>query len=182
MSYRVDSYHKKDKPCTKCEKALPLTEFRIHKDKNGNDRYFSWCKSCDKEAARARYIRHSGPIKPKNKNYLSNKELYIEILVSKSQGKLTRKAEKMIILIGNNVIKKFYYKNPDDRSDCLNNGLYQAFRNWMHFDENKTDNPFSYFTEIVKRGISAGWKEVNKGRKDSISISSFYQDGSDLNI
>jgi hypothetical protein len=38
--------------------------------------------------------------------YLNNRELYVEILVSKSQGKLTRKAEKMLELLGKETIKK----------------------------------------------------------------------------
>ena len=46
--------------------------------------------------------------------YLNNKELYVEILVSKSQGKLTRKAEKMLELLGKETIKKMRYWNNDD--------------------------------------------------------------------
>jgi hypothetical protein len=183
MSYRVSTYKKKDRECTKCNKTKLISEFRINKDRLGVERYFSWCHECNREANRVRHgWNKKQDIRPKAKNYISNKELYMEIIVSKAQGKLTRKAEKMIILIGNNVIRKFYYQNLDDRSDCLNNGLYQAFRNWMMFEENKTQNPFGYFTEIIKRGIAGGWKEVNKGRDKTISISSFYADGSDLNL
>ena len=38
--------------------------------------------------------------------YLNNKDLYIEIIVSKAQGKLTRNAEKMLELLAKKTIKK----------------------------------------------------------------------------
>ncbi len=38
--------------------------------------------------------------------YLNNKELYVEIIVSKAQGKLTRNAEKMLELLAKKTIKK----------------------------------------------------------------------------
>jgi len=38
--------------------------------------------------------------------YLNNKELYVEIIISKAKGKLTRKAERMLELLGNKTIKK----------------------------------------------------------------------------
>ena len=38
--------------------------------------------------------------------YLSNKDLYVEIIVSKAQGKLPRNAEKMLELLAKKTIKK----------------------------------------------------------------------------
>ena len=35
-------------------------------------------------------------IMPRKKNYLNNKDLYAEIVISKEEDKLTRKAEKML--------------------------------------------------------------------------------------
>ena len=116
------------------------------------------------------------------KNYLSNRELYGEIIVSKAMGKLTPPAQKMIILLGKNLIKRFSYKDEDDRFDCLQNGYTQIFSNWYNFDEEKGDNCFAYFTEIFKRGIAAGWNKVNKNRKETISMNGFFEDGGDMNI
>ena len=44
--------------------------------------------------------------------YLNNKELYIEIIVSKAQGRLTRNAEKMLELLAKKTIKKCNYTKP----------------------------------------------------------------------
>ncbi len=99
-------------------------------------------------------------ITKKSKEYLSSKDLYCEMLVSKAKGRLTRNAEKMLILLGKNIIKKFYYKNQDDKMDCLQNGYTQMFQNWHNFDEGKSENAFAYFTEIFKRGVAAGYKKI----------------------
>ena len=42
--------------------------------------------------------------------YLSNKDLYCEIIVSKAQGRLTRKAERMLETLGTETIKKMVIK------------------------------------------------------------------------
>ena len=120
--------------------------------------------------------------KVRSKVYLSNKDLYCEILVSKAMGKLTKPAEKMLILLGKNIIKKFYYSNPDDRHDCLQNGYIQIFSNWYSFDENKGENCFSYYTEIFKRGIAGGFNQIHKLKGDEEGlIKLISMDGTDEN-
>lgn len=122
------------------------------------------------------------------KIYLSNKELYKEIIISKALGNLTPAAQKMLIILSNNVIKKIYYSDPDDRYDCLQEGLYQLFKNWHLFDEGKTTNAFAYLTEVFKRGIAASYNKLYQKRGDeymgklTVSMASFYDDGGDMNI
>lgn len=98
--------------------------------------------------------------------YLSNKELYYEVIVSKARGRLTRKTEKMLELLAKRTIKKMRYWNPDDRFDCYQSGLLDMFDNWYNFNEEKSKNPFAYFTEIFKRGMAKGFNELYK-RKGS---------------
>lgn len=103
------------------------------------------------------------------KIYLSNKELYCEILVSRAKGELTREAEKMLILLGKNIIRKFYYQNPDDRHDCLQTGYTQMFSNWYSFDPNKGSDAFAYFTEVFKRGVAQGWRTLYRTKGDEFA-------------
>jgi len=116
-----------------------------------------------------------------HKNYLSNKDLYCELIVSKAKGKLTRQAEKMLILLAKNVIKKMYYSDYDDRLDCLQTAYLDVFANWYQFDENKGDNAFAYFTEIIKRGLAKGWNSRYKLKGDAdavvISLTGYTSDG-----
>jgi hypothetical protein len=102
--------------------------------------------------------------------YLSNKDLYIEIVVSKAQGRLTRDAEKMLELIGKKTIKKMRYWSNDDKLDCYQSGLLDMYQNWYNFNEEKSINAFAYFTEIFKRGLAKGFNSLNKRKGDGDSI------------
>ena len=62
------------------------------------------------------------------------------------------------------------YQNPVDREDCLQTGLLQLFANWRGFDETRSNNPFSYFTEIFKRGMAFGWTQLRTVRDHSNSV------------
>ncbi len=99
--------------------------------------------------------------------YLSNKELYVEIIVSKAQGKLTRSAEKMIELLATKTIKKKRYWSEDDKMDCYQSGLLDMYQNWYNFNEEKSGNAFAYFTEIFKRGTAKGFNEIYKKKGDN---------------
>jgi hypothetical protein len=101
------------------------------------------------------------------KQYLSNKELYIEVIVSKAQGKLTRNAEKMLELLAKKTIKKMRYWSNDDKLDCYQSGLLDMFQNWYNFNEDKSINAFAYFTEIFKRGLAKGWNDLYKKKGDN---------------
>ena len=65
---------------------------------------------------------------PRQKNYLNNKDLYNEIVKSKEQGKLTREAEKMLILLAERAIRKMKYVDDDDRQDCLQFALLDLLK------------------------------------------------------
>lgn len=101
--------------------------------------------------------------------YTTNKNLYYEIVVSKAQGKLTDKAFQMLMKIVNGVGKKFFYKDFNDRFDCEGYAIECVIRNWYNFDEEKYDNPFAYYTEIIKRAYAFQWNALEKGRKMSMS-------------
>lgn len=101
-----------------------------------------------------------------SKIYLSNKELYIEIIISKAQGKLTKPAGKMFELLAKRAITRMRYFNPDDKLDCYQSGLLDMCQNWMSFDEEKSNNAFAYFTEVFKRGAAKGFNKYHKKKGD----------------
>lgn len=111
--------------------------------------------------------------------YIDDTNFYFEILISKGKGKLTRNAEKMIILIGEEMIKKFErkYKTSDDKYDCKQQGIMMMLLNWKLFNEKKYSSAFPYFSEICKRGIAGGLnviyqKKNNQEIPKMISLSS----------
>lgn len=96
--------------------------------------------------------------------HLDGKKLYCEAIISKSLGKLTPRASQMLMVLGNEAIKKYTYYNPDDELDCLQNGLMHLFKSWYSFDEEKGTNAFAYYTEVFKRGAAQGLGALYKKR------------------
>lgn len=99
--------------------------------------------------------------------YLHNRDLYVEIVVSKAQGKLTNKSKLMLEILAKRTIKKMRYWSNDDKMDCYQSGLLDMFANWYNFNEEKSDNTFAYFTEVFKRGLAKGFNELYKKKGDN---------------
>jgi hypothetical protein len=88
------------------------------------------------------------------KNPVNAKQFTYEILISKGIGKLTRKAENMIVILGEGAIRKKEYYYEEDRKDCLQTSYLNMLTNWYNFNPDKTTNAFAYFTEIHKRSTA----------------------------
>jgi hypothetical protein len=86
--------------------------------------------------------------------------------VSKAQGKLTYKAEKMLEILGKEAIKKMTYWRSDDKKDCYQSGLLDMYQNWYNFNEEKSNNAFAYFTEVFKRGLAKGFNQLYSKKGD----------------
>jgi DNA-directed RNA polymerase specialized sigma subunit len=106
----------------------------------------------------------------RQKNYLNNKDLYDQMVLSKEQNKLTPEAEKMLILLAERTINKLSYVNEDDRQDCLQFALLDLLKYWRNFNP-QYPNAFAYFTEIAKRGYAKGWNKIHPVKyKNTMSI------------
>lgn len=112
--------------------------------------------------------------------YLKGSELYEEICKSLEQGKLTRKAQDMLILIAENANKKLPYTNSMDREDCISFAKYDLFKYWDRFKPEKTRNAFAFYTQIAKNGYAKGWHKLHPGKyKGTISLDGSGSDDSD---
>lgn len=106
----------------------------------------------------------------RKKDYLNNKDLYDQMVLSKEQNKLTPEAEKMLILLAERTINKLSYVNDDDRQDCLQFALLDLLKYWRNFNP-QYPNAFAYFTEIAKRGYAKGWNKIHPVKyKNTMSI------------
>ena len=107
---------------------------------------------------------------PRKKNYLNNRDLYDQIVLSKEADKLTPDAEKMLILLAERAIRKLVYLNEDDRNDCLQFAILDLLKYWRNFNHKYT-NAFAYFTEIAKRGYAKGWNKIHPTKyKNTMSM------------
>lgn len=102
---------------------------------------------------------------PKNKagkEYVKNKDLLEEMIISKEQDKLTDRAVAMLTLICENIIRKMIYQNPDDRQDCLQGAILDCLMYWRSFDAAKSSNPFAYFSSVAANGLGKTWRKLGK--------------------
>lgn len=110
-----------EKRCTRCDKVLPITEFKIN-DKY-KDGYTNWCNMCQKEYQKEYYNKNKDAILSKQKEYYeTNKEA---ILIQQKEHYEDNKESKSIrsrqyyennkeVILANN--KEYYARVKDDPS------------------------------------------------------------------
>lgn len=92
--------------------------------------------------------------------YIDKREIYKEIVISKAQGKRTRKFENMCYLIAKGIANKFSYRTSDDKHDAIQNAMLDMLRFWYNFDPERYSDAFAYFSEIAKRAIVKSYKRM----------------------
>lgn len=92
----------------------------------------------------------------KSKEYVSNKELYKEMIVSLNMGKLTPRAQQMLILMIHRFSASFWFESEELREHCVSTCYEHLFSSWIHYDL-EYENAFAYFSQGIKRGIYSGW-------------------------
>lgn len=102
------------------------------------------------------------PKKKNGKQYVSNSDLYAEMIKSKEQGKLTDKATAMLVLICKNLNKKLKYEDSEDRKDCIGFAILDCLKYWNRFDPSVGKNPFAYFTSVASNGYAKAWRKLGK--------------------
>lgn len=95
----------------------------------------------------------------RKKNYLNNADLHNEIVKSQQDGKLTREAEKMLIMLAEKAILKLSYVYSADRKDCLQFAILDLLKYWKGYKPIHK-NAFAYYTEIAKKGYAKGWNKL----------------------
>ena len=159
-------YEHKCRRCVSDEKAIKwaiehkdvVRKPRVYKDK---------LKKVKDKLKKVKVIDYSIPMKKKvliDPNYIDNKTLHCEMMVSLAQGKLTKTAADMIMLICYKLIRRFRYSNIEDREDCLQYAYLNIFRMWMNYNPDVTHNAFAYFTELSKRALAMQWKRLTRGK------------------
>ena len=134
------------------------------------------------EAVKRRQFKNDNK---KGENYLNNAHFEYQIILSKGQGKPTRKLEQYFIKIINGIITKIGQGYTYDlKCDAFQNAYLNLHIRYKNYNEKKYDQPFPYFTELVKRNLAYTLNNeryrVNKAhigpydRNKFISMSSIY--------
>ena len=83
----------------------------------------------------------------RKRNYLNNRDLLEQIILSKEQDELTPKALEFLMLLADKSSIKLSYANPADRQDCIAVAYMDLYKYWRNFNPEKSTNAFAYFTE-----------------------------------
>jgi len=98
--------------------------------------------------------------------YINDSELLYEIIISKGKGKLTKRAQFLLIQLGENILPKLVrnlYGNSDNVDliyDIKMNGITKLLTYWKTFNHYKYDKCIPYYTEIFKRGAAEGYNII----------------------
>ena len=93
-------------------------------------------------------------------NYVSNKELFQQIVISKENEQLTPRALEMLQRMIKEISKVFKYKMEEDREDCQAFAMEDVIKYWNRFDPAKSNNAFAFFTQMIKNGFAKGWRRL----------------------
>ena len=108
---------------------------------------------------------------PPTNIYLKNEDLLNELIWCKANDVLTPELVKMFDLLIIGVHKKLHYYDPADREDCMSGAMFNCLKMWKKFNHLKSDNAFSYFTQVVKTGSAATWNKLHdKGTRYDINV------------
>lgn len=99
------------------------------------------------------------------REYVSNPALLKEIIKSKEQDELTPNAIQMLLLMIENIQRKRYYKDPEEKKDCASAAMVDVLLYWRNFDQNKSNNPFAFYTSVITNGIAKGWDKLHPETK-----------------
>jgi hypothetical protein len=72
------------------------------------------------------------------------------MIKSKEQDELTPAAVEMMTKIAERAINNLGYKYEEDREDGIATAIYKCLLYWRTFNPEKSNNPFSYFTQACK--------------------------------
>lgn len=115
----------------------------------------------------------------RQKAYLDDDELVYELILSKGKGTLTKKCERMLILIADNFSRKFRYYDEDTSKDCYQTGMEMLLKNWKNFNPKKYNKALPYLTEIYKRAAALGLKQYHNDKtRMNVSINKWHTLGS----
>ena len=105
-------------------------------------------------------------------HFVSNAELRDEIIKSKELNELTPRAVELLMRMANEASKRLKYRDEEDRKDCIAFALMDVVKYWRSFNPEKSSNPFSYFTQMIKNGFAKGWRKLHPiSSLDQVSIS-----------
>ncbi len=102
--------------------------------------------------------------KAKPAEYVNNKALLEEFLISREQGEMTSRLAKMLMLICERYARKGMYASYTYNEDMQAFALMNLVKAWKSFNPEKSSNPFAYFTSCVTNSFLQYLNQEKKHR------------------
>lgn len=99
----------------------------------------------------------------KSKDYLSNKEMYQEVIECQKEGKMSDKLGKMFILLAERYSTKPNFSGYSYRDEMVSNAILACCQAFMKFNPDKGSNTFAYFTSVIHNAFI---QILNKERRN----------------
>lgn len=93
------------------------------------------------------------PKKPKKINYLNNKDLMIQVMLSKGQSQMTDRLAHMLQTLALRYGRKGNFANYTYNEDMQAYAMMMLVRTWNSFNPEKSQNPFAFFTQCIKNSF-----------------------------
>lgn len=102
--------------------------------------------------------------KPRKRNYLNNKDLLAEVILSKQNDQMTDKLAKMLTLLCDRYSRKGNFVNYSYLEDMRSYAMLMLVKTWSSFNPEKSDNPFAYFSQCIKNSFIQYLNQEKKQR------------------
>ena len=89
----------------------------------------------------------------KPRKYINNRDLLIEVALSKEQGRLTDKLAHMLTMLCKRYATKGNYVGYTYNDDMQAYAMMMICRTWHKFDPLKSNNPFAFYTQCIKHSF-----------------------------
>jgi len=111
---------------------------------------------------------------PRPKNYLNNKDLLAQVIISKEQGQMTDRLAHMLQTLCARYGKKGNFANYTYNDDMQAYAMMMLVRTWNSFKPEKSNNPFAFFTQCIKNSFIQFLNQEKKQRniRDSLLVDS----------
>jgi len=100
----------------------------------------------------------------KKKNYLNNKDLLNQVLISKKQGSMTNLLAHMLQTLCRRYAKKGNFANYSYNEDMQGYAMLMLVKTWDSFKPEKSKNPFAFFTQCIKHSFIQYLKQERRQR------------------
>jgi len=100
--------------------------------------------------------------KKKEEGYLSNKEMFTELMRCQEIGRVSDKLGKMYMILARRYASKPNFSGYSYKDEMISSGVVACVNALMKFNSERSDNPFAYYTSIVH---NAFMQILNKEKK-----------------